>query len=150
MPRGAREITVIRKPRVDRLAGPSSDPTTGLPIKNVIILPRQTKEEGQGWVTIDGWDIYILPTSRVQDSDGPRPFIDGDILPTDFIQVDNEVWAVDGRPAPFDSGTKRKATQIKVKRATGAPMVPPGPLPLPITPWTGDDLVSVVEDALDG
>jgi hypothetical protein len=150
MPKGARDITVIRKPRVDKLSPASSDPITGLPITNVIILPRQTKEEGQGWITLEGWDIYIMPTSKVQDVGGPRAYIDGDILPTDFIQIDDALWAVDGHVAPFDSGAKRKATQVKVKRASGAPSIPAGPLPLPVAGWDGDDLLDLVNGILDG
>lgn len=117
MATGARTITVLRTPKVDKLA---PKPTATVPetvITKVIILPRQNYEVERGWVTVEGWDIYILPTSKVQDPDtGPRRFADGDILGTDTIRIDGVVWSVDGVPAPYDKGRVRKATKVQVKK----------------------------------
>jgi hypothetical protein len=90
-------------------------------MSGLIILPRQVEEEGRGWVTIEGWDIYILPSSRVKpDAEPERAYADGDILATDQIRVDGELWQVDGPPAGYDKGTQRKATVVKVKKVGAA------------------------------
>lgn len=116
MATGARTITVVRKTVVDKLKpAPSGTPGETV-ISKVIILPRQAFEQGQGWITLEGWDIYILPTSRVAVVGGTRAYADGDILHTDQIRIDGVTWQVDGPAAPYDKGAVRKATLVKVKR----------------------------------
>jgi hypothetical protein len=116
MATGARTITVIRSPHVDKLAPKPTGEVPEVDITKVVILPRQNYEVERGWVTVEGWDIYILPTSKVQADDGPRRFADGDILSTDTIRIDGVVWSVDGVPAPYDKGKVRKATKVQVKK----------------------------------
>ena len=112
MATGARTITVIRTPRVDKLSPQSTSTPAEKTVTKVIILPRQSKETERGWVTIEGWEVWILPTSKV---DG-EPYADGDILPSDTVRVDGVIWSMDGPPAPFDKGTKRKGTRLQLKR----------------------------------
>lgn len=116
MPKGARSITRIRKVKVDSLDPRPATPADSLPINGVIILPRQSFEQGRGYVTIEGWDIYILPSSKVVAGVARRGYLDGDIVSSDLIDIDGKRWQVDGEPAPYDKGDKRKATLIKVKK----------------------------------
>lgn len=115
MPTGARTIVVVRKPRTDKLSVAPAAAASETTITGCVILPRQAFEEGRGWVTYEGWDIYILPTSSVQ-ADTPRGYQDGDILSSDRIRIDGNLWQVEGPPAPYDKGTTRKATLVKVSR----------------------------------
>lgn len=112
MPTGARTITVVRTPRVDKLAPKPTDQVPEYDITKVIILPRQNYEVERGWVSVEGYDIYILPSSRVDGSS----YADGDILGTDTIRIDGVLWSVDGPPAAYDKGKVRKATKVQVKK----------------------------------
>jgi hypothetical protein len=114
MPTGARTATRVRKPKVTKLSPPSTAPAAELPMRGLIILPRQAFEQGRGWTTYEGWDVYVLASSRV--GNPPRPYADGDVVATDLLKIDGVDWEVDGPPAPFDKGTMRKATLIRVKR----------------------------------
>lgn len=121
MPTGARTATRVRTAKVDKLSRTPAGDAAELPMSGLIILPRQSFEEGQGWVTIEGWDIYIMPSSRVQPEGGPaRAYADGDIVATDQLRIDGTLWQVDGPPAPYDKGTQRKATLVKVKNVGAA------------------------------
>lgn len=116
MPTGARTITVIREPKVDKLSTPSTDEAPETDITGVIILPRQFFEAERGWVTIEGYSIYILASSKVQADPSARSYADGDILHSDKILIDGATWQVDGPPAGYDKGSTRKATLVQVKR----------------------------------
>lgn len=124
MARGARTATRVRKARTGKLTSPPASVPEEIELQGLIILPRQTYEHGQGWITIDGWVIYVLPSSRVIPNAAQptvtRGYEDGDIVHTDLLRIDGETWQVDGRPAPYDKGTKRKATEIKVKRVSSS------------------------------
>lgn len=116
MPTGARTATRVRKAKVDRLDSTPGGLADEISLTGLVILPRQSYEQGRGWVTIEGKDIYILPTSRVLvGSAPPRPFADGDVLATDQLRIDGKIWQVDGPPAEYDKGVTRKATLVKVK-----------------------------------
>lgn len=115
MPTGTRTATRVRRPKADKLAAASSAEPSELEMRGLIILPRQAFESGRGWVTYEGWDIYILPSSTVGD-DPPRAYADGDVISTDALEIDGVEWQVDGPPAPYDKGAQRKATLVKVKR----------------------------------
>jgi len=114
MPTGARTATRIRKPKVDKLSPTPTGPAATLPMTGLIILPREAFEQGRGWVTYEGWDIFVLPSSRV--GDPPRAYADGDVVASDLLEIDGTNWQVDGPPAPYDKGSARKATRIRVKR----------------------------------
>lgn len=123
MPTGARTATRVRKTRTDKLSPTSTTAAEEIELRGLIILPRQSYEQGQGWVTIEGWDIYVLPSSRVIPSAAQptvtRAYADGDVLASDLLRIDGTTWQVDGPPAPYDKGTTRKATLIKVTRVGG-------------------------------
>lgn len=114
MPTGARTATRIRRTKVDKLSTTPAGAESTLPMRGLIILPREAFEQGRGWVTYEGWDVYVLPSSTVDDP--PRPWVDGDVASTDILEIDGEEWQVDGPLAPYDKGTQRKATRIRVKR----------------------------------
>jgi hypothetical protein len=118
MAKGARVITRVRKPKVDKLSTSSATTTDELRIIDVIILPREGYETERGWVTYEGWEIFILPSSRVvpPTPEPRRAYVDGDIVATDLIRIDGVLWQVDGPPAPYDKGAVRKATRIRVKK----------------------------------
>lgn len=102
--KGSETIKVIRTPKVDRL----DDAPTGIPpeheITGCIILPRQINEAGQGWITIEGYDVYAPYGS--------------DILETDRIVARGRSWNVDGRPADYvNTHGKGKIMLVKLKRA---------------------------------
>lgn len=114
MPTGVRTATRVRRPRVGKFDPPSTDPANELPMRGLIILPREAFEQGQGWVTYEGWDIFVMPASKVDQP--PRAYEDGDVVATDLIRIDGIEWQVDGPPAPYDKGAVRKATRIRVKK----------------------------------
>ena len=100
---GSRTITVIRKPRVDRL---SSAPTGAAPEHNVVgcaVLPRTSHEEDRGWVVVEG-RMVIAPYGA-------------DVLASDQVSVDGVTWDVDGEPGDYeDKKARGKATIFYLKR----------------------------------
>ena len=115
--KGARTAIRLRKPQGDKLDPAPTGAVDQLLLAGLIIMPRESYEEGRGWVTIEGWEIWILQSSTALPAGGARRrYADGDILSTDQIRIDGKTWQVDGEPAPFDKGTVRKATRIRVKR----------------------------------
>lgn len=100
---GARTITVIRKPRVDRL---STAPTGAAPehdIEGCAVLPRTSNEEDRGWVIVEG-RMVVAPYGA-------------DVTATDLVRVDGEVWEVDGEPGDYEDRRARgKATMFYLKR----------------------------------
>jgi len=121
MAKGFRTATRVRKARADRL-DPQPVGEDKLYLSGLIILPRQAYEAGRGWYTVEGWDIYVMPTSRVAAAPGgqKRKWEDGDVVSTDVLVIDGERWQVDGPIAPFDKGHVRKATRIQVKKVGGS------------------------------
>lgn len=121
MPTGARTATRVRTAKIDKLSRTPAAAAAELPMSGLIILPRQQEEEGRGWVTIEGFDVYILPSSRVKpDGEPARAYADGDILASDQLRIDGTLWQVDGPPAGYDKGTTRKATLVKVMKVGAA------------------------------
>lgn len=112
MPKGDRDITVVRKAHRDKLStvDPAADETVG-EIKAVVIMPRRALEADKGWVTIEGYTIWILPSSQ--------GFSDGMIKSTDYIDIDGVEWQVDGPPGRF---TKKGSvyTELQVKKVGAA------------------------------
>lgn len=100
---GSRTITVIRKPKVDRLA---SAPVGVPPEHDVVgcaVLPRTSHEEDRGWVVVEG-RMVIAP-------------FDADVLADDLVRLDGEVWEVDGAPGDYENKRgKGKATIFYLKR----------------------------------
>lgn len=112
MPKGDRDITVVRRTPHDKLSttAPVDDETVG-EVKGVFIMPRRALETDRGWVTIEGYTIWIMPTSQ--------GFTDGMIRPTDLIDIDGTKWQVDGPPGRF---TKKGDvyTEVQVKKVGAA------------------------------
>lgn len=111
MPKGDRDITVVRRARRDKLSSTPGAELSRDEIKAVTILPRRALEEDRGWVTIEGYAIWILPTSQ--------GYVEGMITATDFIVIDGTEWQVDGPPARF---TKKGSvyTEVQVKKVGAA------------------------------
>ncbi len=87
---GKRTITVIRKPKVDRLSSASSAESR-FDIEGCAVLPRSSNEEGRGWVIVEG-KMVIAP-------------FNADILPSDRILIpgDSKPWNVDGEPGDYEN-----------------------------------------------
>lgn len=100
---GARTVTVIRKPRVDRLSSAPAGAGSEHDIEGCAVLPRSSNEEGKGWVIVEGRQVIA-------------PF-GADVLATDLVRVDGEVWEVDGAPGDYEDRRARgKATIFYLKR----------------------------------
>lgn len=84
--RGAETVTVIRKPRVDRL-GTSTEPTLEFEIKDCLLWPRASLEDGKGWVQVAGYGILFPPGT--------------DIRATDQVRARGELHAVEGKPGDY-------------------------------------------------
>lgn len=116
MAKGDRTITVIRKVRRDKLSTADSGEPITFTIDGVAILPRQAYEANQDWVNIEGYDIWVLPTSVVTRDDATSGYADDDIVSSDFIDIDGEEWQVDGPDAYFTKKGVFAGAKIQVKR----------------------------------
>lgn len=89
---GTHTLTVIRKPKVDRL-DPNPATETRHDVDGCAIAPRTSNEEGKGWVILEGRTIFAPYGS--------------DIVADDRIEIDTEdgVWNIDGAPGNYE--TKR-------------------------------------------
>ena len=105
MPSGNETVTVIRKPKVDKLSTAAQGAPLEFDLEDCQILPRQAEEDGRGWVTIDGWDIWCF-------TDPGR-----EVLFSDQVRVRGVVYAVEGRPARYDKRGTFKALLVKAMRA---------------------------------
>ena len=118
MPKGSR--TAVRIRPTGRRGSIHSSPTGDerIYLSGLIVLPRQFYEEGKGWVTIEGRDVYILASSRVQGVVGgpSRGYDPDDVRASDQFELDGETWQVDGPPADYEKGVVRKATLVRLKR----------------------------------
>ena len=104
---GTRTITVIRKPKVDRLSTPAVGAPPEHDIEGCAVLPRTSHEEGKGWVIVEGRMVVC-------------PF-ESDILSTDNVRIDGVVWEVDGEPGDYENRRgKGKACIFYLTRLTGA------------------------------
>lgn len=100
---GERTIIVVREPKVDRLSDPAQGPAAEHEVEGCAVMPRSSNEEGKGWVIVDG-RLIIAPYGA-------------DVLPTDKVRVDGNLWDVDGFPGHYeDRRAKGKATIFYLKR----------------------------------
>ncbi len=100
---GARTVTVIRKVKVDRLSSTPSGAPPEHDIDGCAVMPRTSHEEERGWVIVEG-RMVVAPYGA-------------DVLATDQVRVDNEVWDVDGEPGDYeDKRARGKATIFYLKR----------------------------------
>lgn len=63
--RGNETITVKPQVKVDKLRTSTEAPPAPYDIPGCIVWPRSSKEEGKGWVTIDGENVFCPPGSVV-------------------------------------------------------------------------------------
>lgn len=116
--RGGLSITVVRKPKGDKLK-PASGPATRLVIDNCVVLPTQTYDTQRGiWVTVDGYDVNILQPATVTPNGGEaRPFAGGDVVEDDQVEYDGKTWQVYGVPANLRNPRGRlKDVIVKIRR----------------------------------
>lgn len=100
---GVRTVRVVREPKVDRLSDPAQGPAAEHDIEGCAILPRSSNEEGKGWVIVEG-RMVIAPYGS-------------DVLGTDKVRVDGELWDVDGEPGDYENRRgKPKAMIFYLKR----------------------------------
>ena len=100
---GSRTITVIRKPKVDRLSTAAAGAPPEHDVKGCAVLPRTSHEEERGWVVVEGRMILA-------------PF-GADVLADDLVRVDGATWEVDGAPGDYeDKRGKGKATIFYLKK----------------------------------
>jgi hypothetical protein len=100
---GARTVTVIRAPKVDRLSSEPAGPAPEHDIEGCAVMPRTSHEEERGWVIVEG-RMVVAPHGS-------------DILADDQVRVDNEVWDVDGEPGDYENKKAQgKATIFYLKR----------------------------------
>lgn len=108
---GSETITVIRKPKVDRLDEPPAVAPPEHEITGCVILPRlasgaqNSKEQDKGWVIVEG-KMVIAPYGA-------------DILADDEVKVpgDPMPYQVDGPPGPYKNKRGRgKAVVFYLKR----------------------------------
>lgn len=100
---GTRTITVVRKPKTDRLSTPAGGTPPEHDIEGCAVLPRTSHEEGKGWVIVEG-RMVIAPFGS-------------DVVGTDQVKVDGLTWDVDGEPGDYENRRgKGKATILYLKR----------------------------------
>ena len=102
---GARTVTVIRQPKVDRFDDAPTGTAPEHDIEGCVVLPRSSHEEGKGWVIVEG-RMVVAPYGA-------------DVLATDKVRVDGEVWEVDGAPGEYEDRRARgKATIFYLGRTS--------------------------------
>lgn len=100
---GSRTITVVRKPKVDRLSTAPAGAPPEHDIEGCAVMPRTSHEEERGWVIVEG-RMVVAPYGA-------------DVLATDLVRVDGETWEVDGEPGDYENKRgKGKATILYLKR----------------------------------
>lgn len=100
---GTRTVTVVRKPKVDRLASAPTGAPPEHPITGCAVLPRTSHEEERGWVIVEG-RMVVAPYGS-------------DVLATDQVRVDGTTWDVDGEPGDYENKRGQgKATIFYLKR----------------------------------
>lgn len=120
MATGDTTITVVRRPKKDKLSTASSTDPASFTIEAVSVVPRQALETDRGWINLEGYDIWVLPTSSVHDDpDDPtagREYADDDVLSSDVITINGREWQVDGPDAYFTKRGSFAGAKIQVKR----------------------------------
>ena len=100
---GSRTITVVRKPKVDRLGTAPGGTPPEHDVVGCAILPRTSHEEERGWVVVEG-RMIIAPFGA-------------DVLADDLVRVDGVTWEVDGAPGPYENKRGQgKATIFYLKK----------------------------------
>lgn len=107
MAKGNETITVVRKPRVDKLK-PTSGVEQRFDIEGCIVWPRAAVEEGRGWIQKAGQNVFAPAGS--------------DIRPDDEVIVRGLRYSVEGIPGDFRSRRgKRKGLLVNLERVGATP-----------------------------
>lgn len=101
MAAGKEVVTIIRKPKVDKLK-PTPGAEVQFDIKRCHVLPRASNESQQGWVQVSGYTV-IAPG-------------EADIHEDDVMMVRGAKHSVIGKPGVFFKGTRAKHTFATVER----------------------------------
>lgn len=85
-------ITVKPQVKVDRLRDPEGAAAPEpFDVPRCKVWPRSSHEEGKGWITIDGFNVFTPPGY--------------DIPASALIVLRGETWSVVGNPGVYDKGT---------------------------------------------
>lgn len=79
-------VTVVRKPRADKLK-PTPSVEDRVDVEHCLVWPRASNEQGKGWVQISGYGVLFPPGS--------------DVLATDQAVVRGELHSVAGKPGDY-------------------------------------------------
>lgn len=104
MPSGTETVTVIRKPKVDKLTPASGTTPEEFDLEGCQLLPRRAQEEGQGWVSVDGWEVWCFKNPGRE------------ILFSDQIRIRGDLYSIEGTPSVYDKRGTFKALQVTTKR----------------------------------
>lgn len=94
-------VTIVRKPKVDRLK-PASGPTAEIPVRRCYVLPRSNQEEDGGWVQVSGFTV-IAP-------------VGSDIRADDLLRIRGELYAVEGVPGEYPVRKGKPGLFVTVER----------------------------------
>ena len=104
MPKGTETITVVRKPRADRLK-PTPSEEQRFDITGCIIWPRVAQEQDGGWVQISGLNVFAPPGA--------------DVVAEDSVIARGERYSVKGEPGDYrKTETKRKGLMITLEKVS--------------------------------
>lgn len=98
--RGKETVAILPQRTRDRHGDPVGDAPEEILVRGAMTWPRTSNEDGRGWVTVDGLNVYL-----------PR----GSVLPgpKDQMRARDEVWDVDGTPADYQA----KGAIVTLKKA---------------------------------
>jgi hypothetical protein len=102
--RGTVTITVVRKPRVDRLK-PTPAVEQRFDIPGCVVWPRASNEADQGWVQISGENVFCPPGS--------------DVVAEDEVLLRGSRYSVKGEPGFFETKKgKAKGIMVTLEKVT--------------------------------
>lgn len=106
--KGATTVTVVRKPRKDRLK-PEASAEERFDLPGCIVFPRASNEEGAGWIQISGENLFIPAGSS------PRW---KDVVAEDEIILREARYSVTGEPGYFEKSGKAKGILVTLEKVT--------------------------------
>jgi hypothetical protein len=102
--KGTETITVVRKPRPDKLK-PVDAAEERFDIEKCVVWPRGSFEEGRGWIQISGFSVFAPPNA--------------DILAEDQVVCRGELHSVIGTPGDFwNKRGKKKGLLVTLERVS--------------------------------
>lgn len=104
MARGNETVIVVRPAVQDKFGTVRVPAKPDLILEGCQLVPRAVEEEGRGWITIDGWDIWRFDPL-------PEP-----IEAHNQVRVRGELHEIEGPPAEYDKRGAFRAVLIKTKQ----------------------------------